>query len=97
LVVAFIPRTFRVYKHVVRCADANCAELELNDLPQRLGGVIREISTTIRYIDLTPRLVAEARKGRLLYLPDDAHWTAEGHRLAAEVIAETVGPLLRAR
>jgi hypothetical protein len=41
---------------------------------------------------LTPRFRAEAASGALLYLPDDGHWTAEGHDRAAAALAE----LLRA-
>lgn len=98
LVVAFIPMSFRVYGDAVQCADdSNCAGWALNDLPQRLEAVIGQISDEIRYVDLTPRFVAEAKRRRLLYLPDDTHWTVDGHRLAAEVIAEALEGVLRKR
>jgi len=98
LVVAFIPLSFRVYKDVVECTDGStCATWAVNDLPQRFEAAVAEVSEEIPYIDLTPVLVAEARAGRLAYLPDDTHWSAEGHRVAAEAIAESIEPFLRRR
>jgi hypothetical protein len=94
-VVAFIPLGFRVYKDVVQCTESRCAESDLNDLPKRLGRAIGEISGTIRYIDLTPSLAAAARRGRLVYLPDDTHWSAEGHQVAAEALAGAIRPFVR--
>jgi hypothetical protein len=29
-----------------------------------------------------------------VYLPDDLHWSAEGHRVAAEAIAAAIDPLV---
>jgi len=96
LIVAFIPMGFRVYGNVLRCAPkVKCAEERLNDLPQQLKMAIAEVSPQTHYIDLTPLFVAQAKRGRLLYLPEDGHWTAEGHRLAAEAIAEPIRPLLQ--
>jgi lysophospholipase L1-like esterase len=97
LVVAFIPSGFRVYRGVVQCTDSRCSELELNDLPHRLGKAIEEVSVRIRYVDLTPWFIAEAKTGRLVYLPDDLHWSAEGHRVAAEAIAAAIDPLVPKR
>ena len=98
LVVTFIPLSFRVYKDVVDCTDSSkCATWGLNDLPERFEAAVAEVSDKIPYIDLTPLFVAEARRGRLSYLPDDTHWSAEGHRVAAEAIAESINPFLRRR
>ena len=95
LVVVFIPVSLRVHKDVVECTEgARCAAWRLNDLPRRFETAVAEVSNTIPYIDLTPRFVAEARRGRLSYLPDDTHWSAHGHRVAAEAIAEVIEPLL---
>jgi hypothetical protein len=93
-VVAFIPLGFRVYKNLVQCTESRCAESDLNDLPKRLGKAVRGISETIRYVDLTSPLVAAARRGRLVYLPDDTHWSAEGHHVVAEALAEAIRPLV---
>jgi hypothetical protein len=98
LVVAFIPLSFRVYKDVVQCTDSStCATWAVNDLPQRFETAVAEVSDKIPYIDLTPLFVAEAKRGRLSYIPDDTHWSAEGHRVAAEAIAESIKPFLGRR
>jgi hypothetical protein len=94
-IVAFIPLGFRVYRDVVQCTESQCAESDLNDLPKRLGRAVAEISKTIHYIDLTPSLAAAARRGRLVYLPDDTHWSPEGHQVAAEALAAAIRPLVR--
>jgi hypothetical protein len=89
LVVVFIPSKFRVYRHA--CAfdpDSPCLSWPIDDLPEALRSAVAAVSTGLPYVDLTPRLQAEASGGALLYLPDDPHWTAEGHRAAAEVLAE---------
>ncbi len=41
------------------------------------------------------RFRAEASAGSRLYFRRDAHWTAEGHALAARLMAEHIGPWLR--
>ncbi len=39
------------------------------------------------FLDLTPAFQAGAAEGQDLYFPINAHWTQEGQRLAAEIIA----------
>jgi lysophospholipase L1-like esterase len=98
LVVAFIPLSLRVYKDIVQCTDGStCATWAVNDLPRRFEMAVTEISDRIPYVDLTPLFIDEARRGRLSYLPDDTHWSSEGHRVAAEAIAKSVRPFLRTR
>jgi hypothetical protein len=104
LAVLFIPTKFRVYSGLVRCeSDSECADWITNDLPQRLGRMLTELSPAIRYVDLTPGLAAEARKGVLVYPPDDSHWSPQGHQVAAvavsealsQIFASTAGPATR--
>jgi len=91
LVVLFIPTSFRVYKDIVVCAEgSSCDVWSVDDLPQRLGEMVVEISPDIRYVDLTAIFAAAARRGTLVYRPEDTHWTSDGHRIAAEAIAEAV-------
>jgi hypothetical protein len=40
----------------------------------------------IPLLDLAPRFRAETRAGHALKFPRDGHWSAEGHRVAAEEI-----------
>ncbi len=91
LVVVFIPSRFRVYRNL--CAfDPNspCRSWPVDDLPGALGSAVAAVSAEVRFLDLTPRFQAEAAGGALLYLPDDPHWTAAGHRLAAQVLADAL-------
>jgi hypothetical protein len=89
LVVAFLPSKFRVYRDV--CAfepDSPCRSWPVDELPRALETAVASISPAIKFLDLTPGFRAEAGAGTLLYLPDDPHWSAEGHRVAARVLAE---------
>jgi hypothetical protein len=89
LIVAFIPAKFRVYRRF--CAfdrDAACLTWDVDDLPRAMGAAVAEVSAEIGYLDLTPRFHAEAAAGGLVYLPDDTHWSAEGHYLAAKSLVD---------
>jgi hypothetical protein len=94
LVVVFVPAKYRVYRdQCVFDRAAACRDWPLDDLPGAVGTAVASISDTIGYVDLTPRFCALASSGALLYLPDDPHWTADGHRAAAAALAD----YLRAR
>jgi hypothetical protein len=41
----------------------------------------------IGFLDLTPVFQSETAQGQQLYFPMDAHWTQDGHQLAADTIA----------
>jgi hypothetical protein len=42
----------------------------------------------IAFLDLTPVLEAAVNGGRNVYFPDDSHWNAEGHDVAAAAVAD---------
>jgi hypothetical protein len=89
LVVVFIPTKFRIYRDLCKFEDeALCRSWPLDELPEVLNGVVKALPGEVGYVDLTGRLRREASRGALLYLPDDTHWSAAGHQVAAEVIAE---------
>ena len=88
-VIVFIPNKVRVYRNVLEFPE----ESEIHawkdtGMPRRLAAALAQISPEIGYVDLTPHLVAEAQKGKLLYFLDDTHWMPEGHRVAAQAIHE---------
>jgi hypothetical protein len=88
MMVAFIPIKFRVYEDIAEFdVDAEPNSWTLSDLPQRLRNVTQAISDKIEYVDLTPAFREEARRGAVLYFPDDTHWSPAGHALAAQVIS----------
>lgn len=89
LVVVFIPTKFRVYRDL--CAfdpDSPCPAWSVDELPAAVGELVSEVSDEIGYLDLSEGFRKAASQGELLYLPDDTHWTSEGHRLSAHAIAE---------
>ena len=62
--------------------------LALNDLMREFCARER-----IAFLDLTPELQSTLATGRNVYFPDDSHWNAAGH----EVAARAVSRLLRAQ
>ena len=90
LTVAFVPAKFRVYRDLCRFDAASpCPAWPVDDLPGIVGGVARDAG--VDFLDLTPTLKAAAKAGPLVYLPDDTHWSAEGHRVAAAAVAGRIG------
>ena len=95
LIVVFAPVAYRVYHEITdfEGIGGGVTRWDVNDLPDRLRGLLAEISPDIGYLDLTPALRSAARNNTLVFLHDDTHWTVEGHRVVAEALAEalTVG------
>jgi lysophospholipase L1-like esterase len=88
-VVAFIPRKLRVYDGFIEAAPGSYARTwKSNDLPSMLGDWCRDNS--VGYIDMTQPLRAAVAVGQSVYLPDDVHWNAAGHAVAAAAVAEVV-------
>jgi hypothetical protein len=88
LVVAFIPSKFRVYRDLCRFEDDSpCRAWPVDDLPEAVGRAVRAMGDDVGFLDLTPALKARAAAGELVYLADDTHWSAEGHRTAALAVA----------
>jgi hypothetical protein len=87
LILAFVPTKFRVFHDLCQIPrESECRNWGLNDLPERLEKAMGSISSDIGYLDLTPSLLAAAKRGLLPYCIDDDHWSPEGHRIAAEAI-----------
>jgi hypothetical protein len=87
LIVAFVPTAFRAVKPYCRFpAESDCRGWVLNDLPDRMREAVAAASKEVGYLDLTPALSAAVGQGNLPYYRDDAHWTEDGHRIAAEAI-----------
>lgn len=88
LVVVFIPTKWRVYRDLCTFEPgAICSRWPVDGLPRVLGAVARSAGDDVSFLDLTGPFVDEATRGTLVYLADDTHWSAEGHRAAARAIA----------
>ncbi|QPD03657.1 MAG: hypothetical protein Nkreftii_001431 [Candidatus Nitrospira kreftii] len=92
LMVVFAPVAYRVYHEITdfEGVGGGATRWDVNDLPDRLRGIVAEISSDIDYLDLTPALRSAARNNTMVFLDDDTHWTAEGHRVVAEALAEAL-------
>jgi hypothetical protein len=87
LVFVFAPDKFRVFHDFCSFLEASeCRNWVINDLPQRMRKAITSIAPDIDYVDLTPNLVDAVKQGQVPYYPDDAHWSPEGHEIAADTI-----------
>lgn len=89
LVFVFAPDKFRVFHDFCSFPQASeCRNWVVNDLPERMRKAITSIAPDIGYVDLTPNLDNAVKQGQLPYYPDDAHWSPEGHKIAADTINE---------
>lgn len=101
LVVVFIPTKDRVYRDVLRFPEesyltssghnsvAGTSPVLGNELPERIRGIVEDISPKIHYLDLTPAMKDQIIAGiPILYHSDDTHWSKAGHRLVAETLEE---------
>ncbi|MBA3753041.1 MAG: hypothetical protein H0X01_02640 [Nitrospira sp.] len=91
-IVAFAPVSYRVHQGLTNF-EPSTAEMQawpLNDMPDIVEPILREISSDIEFLDLTRPLREAAATGVLTYLPDDTHWTADGQRVAGEALHQHV-------
>jgi hypothetical protein len=88
-VLVLIPTKFRVYHELCEFpAGAYGHSWRPNDLPGRLAALAGAIG--MPYLDLTIAFRAAAENGPLTYFPDDGHWNASGHAVAADAVVEFV-------
>lgn len=91
LVVAVIPTKYRVYGS--RCEfppESTCQLWTQTDLPEKLETALAANVPEAAFVDLGKGFAERAGGPNLLYFVDDTHWTAAGHRLAAELISEKI-------
>jgi PAS domain-containing protein len=90
-VVVFAPTKFRVYHDIAKLnPSGDIKNWVVNDLPDRFRKIVADISPDIQYVDLTPALRTSARNNRLVFLPDDTHWSSEGQRVVAHALDEAL-------
>lgn len=85
-IVAYVPEKYRVYHDLpnVALSTEEVRSWTVDDLPARFQRLLSELSPDIEYVDLTPALKAASSKGIATYLPDDTHWSTDGHRVVAK-------------
>lgn len=94
IVFVFIPSKFRVYRDCCEFqADSPCRRWPLDELPAAMRRLVENLGPEVTFLDLSERFRDEAAAGALVYLPDDTHWTSDGHRLAAEELASVLSSL----
>lgn len=92
--VVFVPRKLRVYRGFLRAApDALAHKWQLNNLPDVLSDFCR--THAIAFLDSTGALREAVARGESVYLTDDLHWNAAGHRVAAAAVAERLQQMKR--
>jgi hypothetical protein len=100
LAVVLVPAPWEVYPELWKSILDNIPEmrrvaLDLNRPSRRLTSFLQD--RQIPYIDLLPGFRANVGKPARLFFQPDSHWTAVGHDLAADLLAEPISTLLEQR
>lgn len=86
-----MPQKFRVYEDLVTIPEpSDLSSWSVNDLNVQVEDWAR--NAAIPFVDLTPPLRAAAQSGLQVYFLDDAHWSADGHRVVGEALVSLMGP-----
>nr|WP_165073645.1 hypothetical protein [Paludisphaera rhizosphaerae] len=95
LVVAFVPAKLRIYRDLCRFqADSPCPAWPFDELPKDFRSLVEKLGPDVVFVDLTTPMRRAAEGGKLVYLPDDVHWSEEGHQVAAEALASVLASRL---
>jgi lysophospholipase L1-like esterase len=87
--VVYIPRKLRVYLGHLTAAPGSYAETwQPNNLPEVVGEFSQK--NGIAFLDSTGPLREAVASGESVYLPDDVHWNAAGHRVVAAAVADRI-------
>lgn len=89
LLVVYVPRKLRVYSGFIRAEPGTFAHTwRTNNLPDVLGAWCDE--NGIPFLDSTVPLRDAVASGRSVYLPDDVHWSPEGHEVVGAAVSERI-------
>jgi hypothetical protein len=97
-VIAYSPAAFSAYAAYVHFEDPALAPL-LRHYHETLDAHLAARAKDLGYlfVDLTPGLrkaAAELQATRLLYFPGNTHYTEEGQRVVAQILAQALAPKL---
>jgi hypothetical protein len=92
LLLVYVPIKFRVYRDFLDVpAGSELRGWRLWPLPERFAQFCR--AEGLACLDLTGPLRDAVRAGGMPHAPTDSHWSAEGHRLVAEQLVQTLAGL----
>jgi hypothetical protein len=99
LAVVLVPAPWEVYPEVwedvlTRVSGTRAAGLDVEYANRRLEAFL--VKGHIPHINLLPEFRVRRQEGAPLYFSGDHHWTAAGHRLAADLLREPLARMLRA-
>lgn len=90
--IVYIPRKLRVYRDYIEVGPESVVHAwPMNDLPDVMAQWC--LHEGIDFLDATPPLRDAVAAGTSVYLPDDVHWNAEGHRIVAEAVSRRIQTL----
>lgn len=98
--VVLVPGAWEVYPQLWDSVRSDIpgmrhAALDLEQPSKRLATFLTAHGITV--ITLLPEFRKRAGNSGALYVQSDAHWTAEGHRLAADLLVGPVSAMLKAK
>jgi hypothetical protein len=84
LIMLYLPSRWEIHWEAIKARNQLPDGLDID----RLRRTVVEYcgARRIAFLDLTPVLKEEARKGAKLYFPNDGHWNKEGNRIVAEAL-----------
>ena len=89
MLLVYIPSKHRAYQGFVQVkADGFAAVWQPNGMPEALGAFCR--TQGIAYLDAMGPLRQALAAGESVYLTDDLHWNAAGHRVVAAALADRI-------
>ena len=87
LLICYVPIKFRVYRRFVEFPSGSpCRNWEVWPLPKECADFCR--TSSIPFLDLTEPLQAAVQTGGMPYARTDSHWSAQGHRLVANLLRD---------
>jgi hypothetical protein len=90
----YIPRKLRVYLGAIDSPPESFARTwHPNNLPEVMDDFCRQHG--IPFLDATVVLRKAVGAGESVYLPDDVHWNAAGHRVVAAAVAERLQQIVK--